>query len=208
MPAVATSTGSRRIPEGPGAAGERAARRRLDDLLRAFDRLTPDELARIGYRRPSDEVREPLLDAVDAAAIRTGRVALMDEARDSVVEAVLVRYSAGTFHPTFAGLNWGLSQGTVEDRVAIAEALADAASVAVVEDALDPEIAAALTRDAAAIMNLAAGEASEGSLAQAIRDPDDPELRPGLGARYRRLIVAVVIVSVAIAILSGVGQLG
>jgi hypothetical protein len=38
--------------------------------------------------------------------------------------------------------------------------------------------------------------------------PDGPDLRPGLGARYRRLIVAVVIVSVAIAILSGVGQLG
>jgi hypothetical protein len=191
-----------------GAAGERAARRRLDDLFRAFDRLTPDELARIGYRLPPDEVRDPLLDAVDEAAIRTGRVALMDEVRDSVVETVLVRYSAGTFHPTFAGLNWGLSQGTVEDRVAIAEALADAASVAVVEDALDPEIAAALTRDAAAIMNLAAGEASEGSLAQAIRDPADPDLRRGLGARYRRLIVAIVIVSVAIAILAGAGQLG
>jgi hypothetical protein len=191
-----------------GAAGERAARRRLEDLFRAFDRLTPDELARTSCRLAPDEVRGPLLDAVDEAAIRTGRVALMDEVRDSVVEAVLARYSAGSFHPTFAGLNWGLSQGTVEDRVAISEALADAASVAVVEDALDPEIAAALTREAAAIMDLAAGEASEGSLAQAIRDPDDPELRPGLGARNRRLIVAVAIVSVVIATLAGAGAGG
>jgi hypothetical protein len=87
--------------------------------------------------------------------------------------------------------------------VAIAEALADAASAAVVQDALDPDVAAALGREAAVIMALAAGKASEGSLAQAIRVPDDPELRPGLAARYRRLIVAVVIVLIAVLILAG-----
>lgn len=43
----------------------------------------------------------------------------------------------------------GISQGTVSDRVAIVEALADAAAAAVVEDELDPEVAAALARDAA-----------------------------------------------------------
>ena len=32
------------------------------------------------------------------------------------------------------GLNWDLSQGTTEDRVAIVEALADAAAATVVED--------------------------------------------------------------------------
>jgi hypothetical protein len=181
-------------------AGERAARKRLEELFDAFDRLTPDELARIGYRRPSDEERDPLLDALDDAAMRTGRVALMNEARETTRAAVMARYSEGSYHPTFVGLNWGLSQGTVEDRVAISEALADAAAVAVVADVLDPEVAAALTRDAAAITNLAAGEASEGSLARAFRDPDDPDLRAGLSpVRTRRVAFVTLVVTAVVA---------
>ena len=181
-------------------AGEREARKRVEELFHAFDRLTPDELARIGYRRASDEERDPLLDALDDAAVRTGRVALMNEAREATRAAVLARYSEGSYHPTFVGLNWGLSQGTVEDRVAIAEALADAAAVAVVADVLEPEVAAALTLDAAAITNLAAGEASEGSLARAFRDPDDPDLRAGLSpVRTRRVAFVTLVVTAVVA---------
>ena len=192
-----------------GAAAERAARRRLEDLLRAFDRLTPDELARIGYPRPPDEVREPLLDAVDEAAIRTGRVALMDEVRDSVVEAVLVRYSAEGLPPDVRGVELGAfardrqgpggdRRGTRRRRIGRRRGGRPGPG-----DRRCPHAGRGGDHEF-----LAAGEASEGSLAQAIRVPDGPDLRPGLGARYRRLIVAVVIVSVAIAILSGVGQLG
>ena len=176
--------------------GERAARERLDTLFGAFDRLTPDEHARIGYRLAPYEERDPLLAAIDEAAKRTGRGVLVGEARYAAREAVLTRYSSGSFHSTFAGVNWGLSQGTIETRVAIAETLADAAAAAVVADALDPEIAAALALDAAAITNLAAGEASEGSLAQALRDPEDPELGPRPAARIARRIGAVVIVTI------------
>ncbi len=104
------------------------------------------------------------------------------------------RYASGSLNPTFVGLNWGLSQGTVESRVAIAETLADAAAAAVVADALDPEIAAALALDAASITNLAAGEASEGSLAQALRDPEDPELGSTPAARVARSVGAAALV--------------
>jgi hypothetical protein len=178
--------------------GELAARERLEQLFRAFDRLTPDELARIGYRPALDEERDSLLVALDEAARRTGRVALMDEARTAVRESVMARYSAGSYHPTFAGLNWGLSQGTVEDRVGIAETLADAAAVAVVEDVLDPEIAAALTRDALAIANLSAGEASEGSLARAFREPEDPDLRGWSGGGGRRQVAVGAMVAATV----------
>ena len=88
--------------------GEVAARARLEDLFRAIDRLTPDELAQIGYRLPPDEEREPLLTAVDEAARATGREALVDEARGAARGAVMARYSAGSLHPTFIGLNCGL----------------------------------------------------------------------------------------------------
>ncbi len=49
-------------------AGERAARERIEILFRAFDRLTPGELARIGFQLAPDEERASLLDAVDEAA--------------------------------------------------------------------------------------------------------------------------------------------
>ncbi len=184
--------------------GELAARERLDTLFRAFDRLTPDELARIGYRLAPDEERDPLLDAIDEAAERTGRGVLVGEARDAAREAVLTRYSAGSFRPTFVGLNWGVSQGTIESRVAIAETLADAAAAAVVADALDPEVVEALALDAASITNLAAGDASDGSLARALRGPGDPDL--GLPRRDRWIGGAVMVV--AAAIVTGIGALG
>ena len=187
--------------------GEQAARERLEILFRAFDRLTPGELAHIGFRLAPDEEREPLIDAVDQAARLTGRTALVAEARLAARRAVLGRYASGSLNPTFVGLNWGLSQGTVESRVAIAETLADAAAAVVVEDALDPDIAGALALDAAAITNLAAGEASEGSLAQALRDPEDPELRRNSGARRARRLGAVALVA-AYAFATGIGAIG
>jgi hypothetical protein len=179
-------------------AGELAARERLETLFRAFDRLTPDELARIGFRRAPDEERDGLRHAVDDAARRTGRVGLVEEARAAARDAVIKRYSAGSFHPTFVGLNWGLSQGRVEDRVAIAGTLADAAAAAVVEDALNPEIATELALDAAAITSLAAGEAWEGSLAQALRATEDPELRASPQIREARRVAVLATVAIAV----------
>jgi hypothetical protein len=140
-------------------ADERAARDRLATLFQAINRLSPDELAGIGFRPAPPEERQPLLDAVAAAAEASGREALVEEARVDARRAVIGRYAAGMLHPTFIALNWGLSQGTVEDRIAIAETLADAAAAAVVEDVLDPEVAAALALDAEAITGMASGEA-------------------------------------------------
>jgi hypothetical protein len=186
---------------------ERKARKRLEALFQAFDRLTPDELARIGYQLPPDGERDQLLAAVHDAAVRTGRIALVDEARVAAREAVMARYSAGSLHPTFVGLNWGLSQGTVENRVAIAETLADAAGAAVVEDALDPEVAAALALDAQAITTLAAGEVSDGSLARAIREPEGADMLRGPWARLGRRLGAAALVVFAV-VATEVGLLG
>lgn len=186
--------------------GERAARERLRVLFDAIDRLSPDELARIGYVLPRGGERDPFLDAVDEAARQTGRAALVGEARDAAREAVLARYSAGSLHPTFVGLNWGLSQGTVETRVAIAETLADAAAAAVVEDVLDPDIAAALALDAAAITDLATGQAYDGSLGRLLQQSDDPTLRPARGMRGAGLVtVGVVVAATVLSLLGLVG---
>lgn len=174
---------------------DKAALERVERLFAEFDRLTPDELGRIGLLAADEDEHERLLDAVDEAAARTGRMALVDQVRLLARETVLRRYATGTLHPTWIALNWGVSQGTIEDRVAIVEALTDAAAAAVVEDALDPEIAAALALDAQHVLGLAAGSASDGSLARVIQRPDDPELGPSKTGRWARIALVVLVVS-------------
>jgi hypothetical protein len=186
-------------------AEERAARERLETLFAAINRLSPDELARIGFRAASPEERQPLLDAVAAAAVASGRQALVAEARAQVREAVMGRYASGILHPTFIALNWGLSQGTVEDRIAIAETLADAAASAIVEDVLDPEVATTLALDAAAITGMATGEAYEGSLGRLLRDPEDPELGPSRALRVTRRVGVVYLIALILLTVVGAG---
>lgn len=177
------------------------ARSRVDALLGAFEQLTPDQLAAIGLRPAPDEERERLRSIVDEAAARLGRASLVGEARGRARETVLRRYADGMFHPTWAGLNWGISQGRAEDRAAVANALADAAACAVVEDGLDPEVRDALRLDADHVLALAPGWASEGSLARALAGPAGPDLRRSSAVRLAAGAAA------AVAVILGVGSL-
>jgi len=181
-----------------GDDAQRAARSRVEALFRQLNTLTPDELGRIGLLRPPEE-RASLLAAVDAAAGETGRRDLVAEARREARDIVMRRYADGTFRPTWIALNWGLSGGTVADRVAVAEALADAAAVAAVSDALDPEIADALAADAEHVLGLAGGSASDGALVRGLRQPEDPALRRTPG-RQRAVLFAVAVISVLISL--------
>lgn len=158
-----------RVARRDDGAGEAGARARLEALFARIDRLTPDELARFGLRRDDDDERAELRRTVAAAARASGRSALVSEARASVREAVLARYSAGSLHQTWIEINWGLSQGTTADRVAIVDALQDAAAAVIVADLVDPEVTEALTLDAGRVTGLALGDACEGSFDRALR---------------------------------------
>ena len=176
------------------------ARARVEALFAKLNTLTPDELGRIGLLRPPEE-RKALIAAVDAAARATGRQELVAGARRQAGDIVMRRYADGTYRPTWIALNWGLSGGTVEDRVAVVEAVADAAAVAAVSDALDPEIASALAADAEHVIALAGGSASDGALVRALRQPGDPTL--GRTPRRQRLFLTGAAVAVAVAVIGG-----
>jgi hypothetical protein len=186
------------MDENERGHSEERARARLELLFEGFDRLTPDELARVGMRRDHGEARTSLLRVVAEAAEKHGRTGLLEEARTQAREAVLNRYSAGSLHPTFIGLNWGLSQGTVDDRVSVVQALEDAASAAVVADLVDRDVVDALSVDAEHLVDLSAGDVSDGSLAHVIappalglRDTGSRKAAVGFGA----LVVGVVAIS-------------
>lgn len=174
-------------------SGDDAARARLDHLFEQFDRLTPDELGRIGLGGWDEAEHEALLAAVADAASRTGREAMVAEARQRARDAVIERYSAGSLHPTWAGLNWGISQGRVEDRVGIVEVLADAAAAAVVADALGPDVYEALSLPAEHVVAMAGGMVSEGSLGRQLAAPQDPELDRRAVRRVAAVIAGVMV---------------
>jgi hypothetical protein len=163
-----SSTDTHASLDDPGFA---AARERLDAVLEGFNRLSPDELARIGLSRRDPEARAALIEQATGAARQAGRSDLVAEGRRSARDMILRRYQQGAIHPTFLALNWGISQGTTRDRVAIIDALQDAATAAVVLDLVDPDVADALAADAAEIVGLASGMAFEGSLDRAITPP-------------------------------------
>ena len=166
-----------------GGSGEVATRERLEALFEQVDRLTPDELGRIGVERMDPEERAGLLHEVASAARRSGRSALLQEARTLARETMLERFSSGGFNPTWVGLNWGVSQGTVEGRVGIIESVEDAAAAAVVADVADPDVVEALSLDAGRVVGLAAGRVSDGALDRALDGPAGVEYR-GRPARW------------------------
>lgn len=172
--------------------GETAARARLGALFATFEQLTPDDLVHIGLRRDEGPARAALLETVEDAARRADRSALLGEARAAAAEVVMQRYSDGSLHPTWVGLNWGLSQGTTEDRVAIVEALADAAAATVVADLVDRSVVEALGLDAGRVLRLAMGEASEGALAHSV-EPPLPGYRDTLARRIAVVVGAIVV---------------
>ncbi len=181
--------------------GEVQARERLEALFEGFDRLTPDELAHMGMRRDHGEARRSLLRVCAEAAEKHGRTELFGEARMQARDAVMNRYSAGSLHPTFIGLNWGLSQGTVEDRVSVVQALEDAAAAAVVADLVDRDVVDALSVDAEHLVDLSAGDVSDGSLAHAVALPapglhDTKSRKAAVG--FGALVVGILAISASL----------
>ena len=58
---------------------------------------------------------------------------LLEATREKARTRVIRMYDRNMYQPTWAGLNWGRSLGTVEDRVAVAAAIEDAAIGTVAE---------------------------------------------------------------------------
>ncbi len=119
--------------------GEHAARRRVEAVFEAIDRLSGADLAGIAITRPDDDRHDALLAGLEARAAERGRMPLVEEARAAVRNGVVVRiaseWPAGTY-----GFRSRIN-ARPGDTVALLQALEDTVSVAVMEDALDQGIA-------------------------------------------------------------------
>ncbi|MFL5680008.1 MAG: hypothetical protein ACJ77B_05345, partial [Chloroflexota bacterium] len=115
-----------------------------------------------------------------------GRGPLLESAPRRARDGALVEYSQSGYRPTWVGvLNWGVSAGRSQDRVAAALALEDAVIGIVVEDIAAEDDVTALTAPYDLLTRGAIGGPPSESLAFALKS------RPGRLAAMAYLVLAV-----------------
>ncbi len=120
-------------PRGAEAAA------RVESFFADLEHIGWEDLGSISF--PTDTSARAVARAAAAtAAAEAGRAPFLAETRNAAGDWVLRAYSAGMYQPTFFGLNWGRSTGTLPDRVAVAGAVEDAATAAIVEDLVQPAV--------------------------------------------------------------------
>jgi hypothetical protein len=118
-----------------------AAEQRVATFLEDVGRLGFDAFAQtVLSTADTAEARASARTEADRIARSAGLDELAADARASVRAHILRTYEEALYRPTMVGLNWGLSEGTVEDRIATVGAAEDAVTAAVVEPYLsDPD---------------------------------------------------------------------
>jgi hypothetical protein len=144
---------------------EREARARVEEVYAAVDRLTPEDLAHTPLPPRDLEERAALLAELERVVARWGRGALLDEARDTLRQALAAR--AMSRYRAESGAVGVVTGGRPEDVAQLVLALEDAVAVAVAEDLLDPRDAAALADPGRRIVRLE-------PLAASSLEPDPP----------------------------------
>jgi len=139
-----TPGASRADLEGVTARSDPAASKRLAAFLERLGRVDREDLQRMGLP-PLDPGRNEARERAIDAAVAAGRGELLKAARQRVRDGTLAEYSRAGYRPTWLGLNWSVSTGRAEDRVAWAIALEDAAIATVAEDLLRPDDVTELT---------------------------------------------------------------
>ena len=166
--------------EGVTPRSDPAASRRVAALLDRLGRVDREDLQRMALL-PPDQGRQAARERAIDASVAAGRGELLKAATQRVREATLEEYSRAGYRPTWLGLNWAVSTGRAEDRVAWVVALEDAAIATVAQDLLSAD-------DVAELMwpfERLAGQATGG--------PPPESLGFALGTRPGSLTAAVVL---------------
>ena len=137
-------------PNRLSVPGEAAARQRVEVVFEAIDGIPTDRLHGVALSPRED--RDRLVETLEGAVAAAGRGALLDEARDSVRNALSQRLAV-VFPAGNAGLTLHAT-GRAADQVELVAAIDDAVAVAVAEDLLDPADARALSEPGRALLGL------------------------------------------------------
>jgi hypothetical protein len=114
------------------------ARKRLDELAGAIERVPLDDLPLYADRRIDDEH----LTSVETAARMADEAGLTEgirAAQRALTEGVVQMYGSERLMGTIMGMSTASPAGSNEDRVRILESLGDAVAATVLGDRLDPD---------------------------------------------------------------------
>lgn len=103
------------------------ARVRVEQFLAELDHVGVEDVGLVSMPAADVAARAPARADAVAAAQSAGLGLYLAESREQARARVVRMYDRNAYQPTWAGLNWGRSLGTVEDRVAVAAAVEDAA---------------------------------------------------------------------------------
>lgn len=117
-----------------------AARQRVDAFLQDLDHVGIEDVGLVSLPAGDTAGRTPARQAAVSACDQAGLGPCLADAREQARTRVIRMYDRNSYQPTWAGLNWGRSLGTVEDRVAIAAAIEDAAIGTVALDVAPPDV--------------------------------------------------------------------
>lgn len=113
------------------------ARGRLETFARALDRIHIDDLPLHVARRRQPRHRRAV-ETAELVAIESGLVDQVAAARRAILDQVLRAFADAGFRVSYVGLN-PVGGAPVEDRVRIAESIAEAVTALVLWDRLDAD---------------------------------------------------------------------
>jgi hypothetical protein len=123
-----------------------AAGQRVAAFLEALDRLGFEAFAQTALSTADPGgARTSARTEADRIARSVGLEEVAAEARAQVRAHILRTYDEALYRPTMVGLNWGLSEGRVEDRIAAVGAAEDAVTAAALEPYLPDPVVQQLT---------------------------------------------------------------
>ena len=116
------------------------ARVRVEQFLAELDHVGVEDVGLVSLPAADVAARAPARSVAVTAAEDAGLGPYLARTREDARSRVVRMYDRNAYQPTWAGLNWGRSLGTVEDRVAVAAAVEDAAIGTVAMDVAPADV--------------------------------------------------------------------
>ena len=142
-----------------------AARVRVDQFLAELDHVGIEDVGLVSLAAADVAARGTARSIAVAAAGEAGLGPYLVETREKARAHVVRMYDRNAYQPTWAGLNWGRSLGTIEDRVAVAAAVEDAAIGTVAMDVAGADVSDELLEPMRLLISMHPSETSRSQFA-------------------------------------------
>jgi len=117
---------------------------RFEAFAAGLERFSLEAFRTVAMRVRDPDDRDRLTSEAADVAESAGIGDVVERARDAVADHVMAAYDGGIFRPALIALNWGMSNGPTEDRVAVVQAVQDGVTAAVLGPLGPPALVSAL----------------------------------------------------------------